>query len=65
MDRHAGGPQSVRKHRRLPDREGDRVSTAYQSHLELTFAVPARAPFSTVLRQGQELSIVDLGGNLT
>jgi len=39
------------------------VSTAYESKLELTFDVAARAPFSTVLRKGQELAIIDTGGN--
>ena len=39
------------------------MSTAYESQLEVSFDVPARAPFSTVLKAGQELAIMDLGGN--
>ena len=39
------------------------MSTAYESQLEVSVDVPARAPYSTVLQQGQELAIIDLGGN--
>ena len=35
------------------------MSTAYQSQLELTSDVAARAPFSTVLKRGSELASGD------
>jgi urea carboxylase-associated protein 1 len=39
------------------------MSTATETKVVLDVEVPARAPFSTVLRPGQELAIIDLGGN--
>ena len=58
LGRHAGGPPRLRQHRRRPDRTGDRMTGTL-----LDDVVPARAPWSAVVRAGDVLTIVDLGGN--